>query len=85
MEGNPSVGRNITPLGDRWEKPSMTLGARRADWVACGGRQDGSYGVAEDLKTTEEIQRASREKYRTLDACMQSSGYQRASPDSIKL
>lgn len=85
MEGNPSAGKGITPLSDRWEKRSMTPETRRADWVECGGRQDGGYGVAGDMKTTEEIQRASREKYRSLDVCMQSRGYQRVPPEFIKI
>lgn len=37
------------------------------------------------MKTTEEIQHASREKYRSLDVCMQSRGYQRVPPEFIKI
>jgi len=85
MNGDPSAGRNITPYSDRWEKAGMTKDGRRSDWVDCGGLQDGGYGSESSPgNTTKENLIIDQRKFIELSECMQSRGYQRAPPESIR-
>ena len=74
------------PHSDRWERAGTTTEDRRIDWVECGGNQNGNYSSGPDdpSKTTKENIDASREKLRRIGECMQSRGYQRAPPESIR-
>lgn len=76
MNGDPSVGENITPLSDYWTKSEMTTIGRRQDWVECGGMNNGNYGISPAVDTTKEIQAESQKKNNQLQICMLGKGYQ---------
>ena len=62
--------------GQQWEKKDATTENWRRDWVDCGGRDDGGYGVySPPQSASEQMQRASREKYQSLAVCMIQKGY----------
>jgi hypothetical protein len=67
---------SIKAYGEYFE-PGMTKEGWRADWVACGGRSNGTYAV--DLphgSTNSVINTAIEKTTQQLSTCMQSKGYQ---------
>jgi hypothetical protein len=83
MNGECSLERarsikNSTSYGQQWIKEGMTKESRQADWEACGGWKNGSYGTSLPSRTMEESKMAdadSSRKYKELYACMTSKGY----------
>ena len=71
------VDRLLHPkgYGEYWTKPGMTKECWRQDWVACGGRSNGTYSVGKRLPgETDDFANSDRVTKR-LDACMQAKGY----------
>lgn len=83
MNGECSLERarsikNSTSDSQQWIKDGMTKESRQADWEACGGWKNGSYGTSLPSRTLEESKMAdadSSRKYKELYACMTSKGY----------
>jgi hypothetical protein len=62
--------------GEFWAKPSMTTESWRQDWMACGGRKNGSYATdVPQGSTIAVIQEASRKTIQKLDTCMKNKDY----------
>jgi len=62
----------------QWIKDGMTKESRQADWEACGGWKNGSYGTSLPSRTMEESKMAnadSSRKFKEISACMTSKGY----------
>jgi hypothetical protein len=58
-------------------KAGMTKEGWRADWMACGGRSNGAYGIDTPPGSTTAVSiAASDKKVEELSSCMQSKGYQ---------
>ncbi len=69
--------KSIKAYGQFWTKPGMSTESWRQDWVACGGKQNGSYAVDVPQFSETEIIIASSERIRQkLDACMKAKGYE---------
>ena len=76
MNGNPAIGRNITPLSDKWEKTGISHEERRSDWVDCGGDTSGDYGMTEeDNQKGKTSNESSRIKFDSMQYCMMRKGY----------
>ena len=76
MNGDPSVGRNIVPPRDHWQKAGNDPAARSADWLGCGGADSGGYNVAtSDGSSSAVIQQAMSRKFDDMQRCMMSRGY----------
>jgi len=43
MTGDPSAGKDIKPYIAYWQKDGVTEEERLADWVACGGNENGTF------------------------------------------
>lgn len=83
MNGECSLERarsikNSTSDSQEWIKDGMTKESRQADWEACGGWKNGSYGTSLPSRTMEESKVAnadSSRKFKEISACMTSKGY----------
>ena len=83
MNGECSLERarsikNSTSDSQEWIKDGMTKESRQADWEACGGWKNGSYGTSLPSRTMEESKMAdadSSRKFKEISACMTSKGY----------
>lgn len=63
-------------FGEYWEKPDSKSEIWRADWVKCGGMDDGGYSTDEPPRSsTAVILAASKKKRLELGSCMRSKGY----------
>jgi hypothetical protein len=68
---------NPKGYGEFFTKTGMTRESWREDWVACGGRDDGAYGIdAPSGSTTAALTAARDKKVDELSGCMQSRGYE---------
>jgi hypothetical protein len=64
-------------LGEYWEKPGMTKDSWKADWIDCGGRENGDFGPDEPIGPGDEaFQNAYKKKQSYLWSCMTKKGYQ---------
>jgi len=75
MNGNPAVGKNITPIRDYWILPGGTKEARIQQWLECGGAENGRYHISPLGFTSKEIKEASDKKFDQLQICMMRNGY----------
>ncbi|TQK06362.1 hypothetical protein FB599_2510 [Herbaspirillum sp. SJZ130] len=63
--------------GQYWEKPGVTKEEWQRDWMACGGGQDGQYGVYKVPGMRDvDFDREYKKERERLDTCMQQKGYQ---------
>jgi hypothetical protein len=63
--------------GEYFVKPGVSREEWQQDWVACGGRFNGQFsGGAPSGSTTTEIFAAIDRARKSLNACMQSKGYE---------
>jgi len=75
MNGDPSGGKNITPIRDYWILPGGTIEGRAQTWVVCGGADNGGYHLPQYVSTYAEITTENRKKFYQLQICMMQSGY----------
>jgi len=75
MNGDPSVGKNITPLRDYWHIFEGKKEERARHWVECGGMENGGYGIYKEGVTSKNISAVSREIFYNLQICMIKKGY----------
>ena len=83
MNGECSLERarsikNSTSDSQEWIKDGMTKESRQADWEACGGWKNGSYGTSLPMRNDEEFKArmaADSRKFKEISACMTSKGY----------
>jgi hypothetical protein len=69
--------RHPKGLGEYWEKPGMTKDSWKADWIDCGGRENGDFGPDEPIGPGDEaFQNAYKKKQSYLWSCMTKKGYQ---------
>lgn len=76
LESVRPVDRNIQPYRDYWIKPAMTDEERRADWVACGGSENGNFSWDSRRMLSDETNETSRLRQSSeLKACLTQRGY----------
>jgi len=80
MNGNPSVGENITPSRDFWFLSGASAQIRSKDWVECGGWPTGRYASSVVLPSESELSAKERsdigkKKDEKTVACMLNKGY----------
>jgi len=75
MNGNPAVGRNITPIRDYWRLPGGTTDARIRHWIECGGAKNGGYYVSLHELEKRETKDTWGKKFDQMQICMMKIGY----------
>ena len=69
--------KSIKAYGEYFVKPGVSREEWQRDWVSCGGWPNGQFtGGAPSGSTTSEIFAAIDRARNSLDACMQSKGYE---------
>jgi len=64
------------PYRDYWSKPAMTDEGRKADWVACGGSENGNFSWDSRRMLPGETNETSRLRQSSeLKACLTPRGY----------
>ncbi|QBG94602.1 hypothetical protein EYC55_02630 [Xanthomonas oryzae] len=62
---------------DEWSKSGVNKVQLNADWIACGGRSDGSYTAARSFSGEERLAYAARlsQQFDGMQICMLNKGY----------
>jgi len=75
MNGDPFPGP-VQPYRDYWSKPAMRDEGRKADWVACGGSENGNFSWDSRRMLPGETNETSRLRQSSeLKACLTPRGY----------
>jgi hypothetical protein len=76
LESVRPVDRHIKPYRDYWNKAAMTDEGRKADWVACGGSENGNFSWDSRRMLPGETNDTSRLRQSSgLKACLTQRGY----------
>ncbi|PJC02682.1 MAG: hypothetical protein CO071_01860 [Gallionellales bacterium CG_4_9_14_0_8_um_filter_59_50] len=76
MTGDPSAGKDIKPYIAYWQKDGVTEEERLADWVACGGNENGTFSwkVKEQFSGESDEQTRTRQSF-DFQRCVLRAGY----------
>ncbi|UBB93058.1 hypothetical protein [Xanthomonas oryzae] len=66
-----------TPLRDEWSKIGLNKAQLNADWLVCGGRDDGSYTDVRSIPGEANLDYSARlsQQFYEIQRCMLNNGY----------